>query len=183
MSRPQINERHVGRTYRSVFLRAQDWTIQASGGTIGSGYLQLQTGEFAAMHFVPPYDVDPSFPLKFRAHILPQAAATRQVVLTVAECTNDGTSLGYEFDMTHDVALTTPIPAFTTTAPQNGKTFATAAGSLTLSSTTRRDWALGLGLRVDAGATLLIYGIEVAYVPLIAGVTSAAASIADAWSV
>lgn len=180
MPRPSVTERHVARTYRSLFLRAQDWTIQASGGTIGSGYLQLTVGESAALHFVPPYDLDPSFALKFRAHIHSQAAATRTVTLTVAISNNDNTDLGYEFDMTHDVAITTPIPAKVITAP-TGKTITTAAGSLTLPSTTKRNWSMGMKLVTDGA--LLIYGLEVAYVPLIAGVTGYPSDVGTAWSV
>lgn len=271
MSRPSINERHVGRTHRSIFLRAQDWTVQASGGTIANGYITLAAGEDVGCCFVPPYDLDPSFPLKFRFIYSPNVAARQSrstVVVTfsgagtiatgavltfggvsytldlgqeaggaapynlavtavnlgaghdltpgdvmalavpnaaIESCVagaltqagvdeavgelilyanltnNDGTDVGYTFDRSTSTPLTTPIGSFTPLSTTNLQQ--SPVGSLTLPSTTRRDWSAGLYLVGSGAGTIYVMGVEIAYVPLIAGVTGAASEIADAWSV
>lgn len=184
MSRPQISERHVGRTHRSVFLPANLWTVSAGGGLVSGGFITLALGEYVGVPFVPPYDLDPSFPVKFRVHFNPAAAQTQSFLLKTTLSNNDGTGEAYVSDPSAPTALTTPIPDVTTTAPMNAMGCVSGIGSLTLASTTRRDWSAGLWLY---GATAAnppsITGVEIAYVPLTAGITGAAAEIADAWSV
>ena len=182
---PSLNERHVARTYRSVFLPSNVWAIGASGGTIVAGYINLALGETAGAPFVPPYDLDPSFAVKFRVHFMPTAATTQKFLLKLTLSNNDGTAEAYNTDPAATTDLTTPIPDSVTTAPMIAFSCVSGVGSLTLASTTRRNWSAGLFLHGAMAANApLIYGVEVAYVPLIGGVTGFPSHIpAEAWSV
>lgn len=184
MSTPQISERHQGRTYRSVWLPANLWATQAGSESIGNNYILMKTGEKVGCHWVPPHDLDPSKDIYFRVHFFANITGlTLTFAVLLRQCTNDGTDLGYDFDPSSTTALTTAIPGKVVSAGMAGNTVVTAAGKLTRASTTIRNWATGLYLTCDSPTTqVYILGLEIAYVPLTAGVTGASAVIAAPWA-
>lgn len=64
---PPINERHIARTYRSIHLAPALWYVSGDGGNYIDGHLTHEAGEGHVCYLPLPYDLDPSFPLKFRA--------------------------------------------------------------------------------------------------------------------
>jgi len=178
-----MNERHIARTYRSLFIRANEWSVGAAGGSISSGVITLAVGEYVGCLFVPPYDLDPSFPIKFRVHFIAAGTATNAFLLKTNLSNNDGTAEAFNTDPSSTTALTTPIPNTSTTAPMASKACVSGAGSLTLTNTTRRNWAAGLYLTgATASNAPTITGVEIAYVPMIAGVFHDVAPSAAAWA-
>lgn len=179
MSRPSINERHVGRTYRSVWLGVNQWSVQAAGGSIANGYAQLDANQDIGMLWVPPYDLDPSFAVKFRVFFMSGSAQTVTPAIYCNIAAADGSGVSYEYDRSTSTALTTPVPAKIVGAGMVNKMVATAAGSLTLPSATNRNWNAGLYLVADK--TCQYFGVEVGYVPLIAGVIGYPSTIDAPW--
>lgn len=100
MTRPAINERHIARTYRSISLPANVWTVQASGGTIASGYISLAAGEDVGMTWLPPHDLDPSKDIKFRFIYMLSSPTLRTFAATVGISFNAAGTLAAGTQMT-----------------------------------------------------------------------------------
>lgn len=101
MTRPQLNERHLARTYRSVSYPATAWTVQAAGGSVANGYITLGPGESVGMAWVPPYDLDPSKDIKFRYLYLLSSPTLRTFAATVGITFNAAGTLAAGTQLTH----------------------------------------------------------------------------------